>query len=79
MKFPFIGPSYTLNARKADVQRTVNLFPVVREVAGTKSIAYLDSVPGLSVFSPYINPEGALLLEDGAYLLLESGGRILLE
>lgn len=48
---PFAGPSYTLNTREADVQRTVNLFPVVNEVAGGKADAYLESVPGLDLFS----------------------------
>jgi len=47
----FVGGSYELNARKADVQRAVNLCPVVAEVAGAKSVAYLDSVPGLTTFS----------------------------
>lgn len=51
MPVPFVGPSYTLNTRKADVQRTVNMFPVANEVAGGKSAAYLESVPGLVVFS----------------------------
>ena len=74
---PFVGPSYSLNARKADVQRAVNLEPVVHEVAGGKSIAYLDSTPGLTMFSA--PNEGFLMLEDGGYLLLESGGRIRLE
>jgi hypothetical protein len=48
---PFVGPSYHLNTRKADVQRTVNLFPVMNEVAGGKTGSYLQSVPGLVEFS----------------------------
>lgn len=56
MPVPFVGPSYTLNTRKADVQRTVNMFPVANEVAGGKSAAYLESVPGLVVFSPDAPP-----------------------
>jgi len=46
-----VGPSYVLQNRDADVQRSVNLFPVVNEVQGARSVAYLDSVPGLTVFS----------------------------
>jgi hypothetical protein len=48
---PFVGPTYALQRRKADVQRVVNLFIVVREVPGSKSVAHLKSVPGLSTFS----------------------------
>lgn len=47
---PFVGPSYQLNTR-ADVQRVVNLYPVANEVEGGKADAYLESVPGLDVFS----------------------------
>lgn len=47
---PFVGPSYELNTR-ADVQRVVNLYPVANEVAGGKADSYLESVPGLDVFS----------------------------
>jgi hypothetical protein len=48
---PFVGPSYQLNTRKADVQRTVNMFVIKTEVAGGKSAIYLESIPGLTVFS----------------------------
>lgn len=77
----FIGPSYHLNARKADVQRLVNMHVVVNEVAGGKNVAYLDSTPGLTLFSdvPAVEGLGYLLMEDGAFLLLESGGKIILE
>lgn len=79
MSIPFVGPSYYLNVRKADVQRAVNLFPVMNEVAGGKSVAYLDSVPGLTKFSIDTVVTGAILLESGFYLLQESGGKLLLE
>lgn len=79
MTIPFVGGSYELNVRKADVQRAVNLFPVMNEVPGGKSIAYLDSIPGLMAFSVDTKVTGAILLESGFYLLQESGGKLLLE
>lgn len=66
----FVGPSYHLNHRDADVQRSVNLFPVVNETPGGKNFAYMESVPGLTAFSGG-NETGFILLEDGAYLNLE--------
>ena len=72
---PFVGGSYLLNVRKADVQRSVNLFPVGAEVPGSKGATYLDSVPGLTVFSGL---GGYLLQENGFYLLTEASQRILL-
>lgn len=47
----FVGPSYNLNTRKADVQRVVNMMPTPVEAAGGKSNSYLAPVPGLSEFS----------------------------
>ncbi len=75
----FVGPSYHLNHRKADVQRTVNMFTVKTEAPGGKAVAYLDSIPGLRVFSASLGGTGFLLLESGGRILLESGGRIKLE
>lgn len=75
---PFIGGSDKLDDRKADAQQTVNLFVVKHEVPGGKNAAYLDSIPGLTEFSPAY-PHGFLLLESGGYILLQSGGRIRLE
>ena len=74
----FVGPSYSLNVRKADVQRVVNLMPVVNEVPGGKNVAYLDSTPGLTVFSDPTDEYAALLWTEGGYLLQENGGKILL-
>ena len=48
---PIVGPSYNLEVRKADVQRSINLFPVVTESGTAKAPAILQSVPGLSLFS----------------------------
>ena len=75
----FVGPSYRINARKADVQRSVNLMPVVSEMPGAKVSMYLESIPGLKEFSPGVTEFGALLQENGAYILQENGAFILLE
>lgn len=75
----FVGPAGQLNNRKAQVQRTVNMYLSGPEVPGGKSSAYLESLAGLTVFSADESATGALLLESGDYLLLESGGKILLE
>ncbi len=72
-----VGPSYTLNTRKADAQRAVNLMPVVNEEAGGKNVAYLDSVPGLISFSAAFTSLGAILMETGSYLLQENGQHLL--
>ena len=42
----FVGPSYELPNRKASIQRAVNMYLVQME-AGAKSVAILQSVPGL--------------------------------
>jgi hypothetical protein len=65
---PFVGGSYTLDVRKADVQRTVNLFPVASENAGSAAPTYLQSIPGLDVFSDVPLPSSTLWLDtfDGA-------------
>ena len=74
-----VGPSYTLNTRKADVQRAVNLFPVINETKSGKSVAYLDSVPGMNEFSTGITELGVILLESGGKVLQENGAYIYLE
>jgi hypothetical protein len=71
----FVGPSYQLNTRKADHQRTVNM----HLVEGGKSHFFLDSTPGLTAFSTDIEPFFSLLLESGDYYLTEDGGKLLLE
>lgn len=75
----FVGPSYTLNTREADVQRAVNLFPVFNEAPGGKSVAYLDQIPGLQVFSAPAVELSYLLLHQGGYVLLNDGGGLLLQ
>jgi hypothetical protein len=73
-----VGPSYNLNNRKADVQRSVNLMPVMQEVSGQKSIAYLDSTAGLRQFSAPITTS-YLKKEDDGLIVLELGGFVKLE
>ena len=76
----FVGTSYTLQHRKADVQRSINLMPVTNETPGGKSVAYLDQVPGLTEFSlSFEENTGWLKLETGDYLLQENGARIRLD
>jgi hypothetical protein len=48
---PFIGPSYQLNVRSADVQRSVNLYPCPIESGSGNNAWMLRSVPGRTVFS----------------------------
>jgi hypothetical protein len=76
----FIGGSYQLNTRRAEVQRTVNMVWKKPEGPGGKgNDGYLDSLPGLREFAASPGGTGFILLESGGYLLLESGGRIKLE
>ena len=44
----FVGPSYQLDNRKADVQRTVNMYPQRVESGSGKAQFILKSVPGLT-------------------------------
>lgn len=48
---PIVGPSYQLRTRKADCQRSVNLYPAVMEALYGKAPAILKPVPGLKLFS----------------------------
>lgn len=56
--FPFVGPSYTLAARTADVQRSVGLYPAPVESGSGKSQFMLQAVPGLTVFCDTMAGEG---------------------
>lgn len=47
---PIVGPSYTLATRKADVQRSVNMYLTQMETGNAKAGFIMDSMPGLSVF-----------------------------
>lgn len=51
MPIPFVGGSYSLDFRKADVQRAVNLYPSMIESGTGKAPAVLNSIPGMAVFA----------------------------
>jgi len=51
MRIPIVGPSYDMDARSFDVQRTINLYPLMTEVEGSKSVSALTRTPGLSLFA----------------------------
>lgn len=61
--FSFVGPSYTLAARTADIQRSVNLYPAPVESGSGKSAYMLQSVPGLTVFNDDMSGEGRACFE----------------
>lgn len=50
-EIPFVGPSYDLAVKKADVQRSVNLMPTPIESGMGKAPMFLKPVPGLTQFS----------------------------
>ena len=75
----FVGPSYDLQHRKADVQSSKNLYPVVAELPGGKAVVYLDQVPGLTAFSTDVSDIDCLLMETGDFLLQEDTGKIVLD
>ena len=70
---PFVGPSYDVKVRKADVQRSINLMPTPVE-SGAAGV-FLKGVPGLKVFGV---TESYLLQESGERINLEAGGSLLL-
>lgn len=55
-EIPFVGPSYDLKVKKADVQRSVNLMPTPIESGTGKSGMFLKPVPGLVEFSGPAEP-----------------------
>lgn len=52
---PFVGSSYQLKTRKADVQRTINLMPTRIESGSGKSQQYLQAIPGLGNGKKLVN------------------------
>src|SRR6185369_5272348 len=57
---PFVGPSYSLALRKADVQRSVNMHLVGMETPG-KAPFVLQSVPGYTLFADLGAPVRGML------------------
>lgn len=54
MALAFVGPSYQLSTRRADVQRSINLVPTLVESGSGKAAVFLESVPGLRVFPDHL-------------------------
>lgn len=51
----FVGGSDLLSVRKEDIQRTINMYPVVSESGSGKSQTYLQAIPGLGNGKTLIN------------------------
>ncbi len=51
MRIPFVGPSYDMDARSFDVQRTINMYPIVSEVGTSKSTTALRKCQGLQLYT----------------------------
>lgn len=52
MKFPgFVGPTYQMDARSFDVQRCINLFPILSEVGTSSAPSALRGTAGLELFA----------------------------
>lgn len=48
---PFVGSSYKMDALTFSAQRTINMYPILAETGGTKSVSALRGCPGLSLFT----------------------------
>ncbi len=70
----FVGGSHELRRKKADTQRSVNLFVADVESGAGKSAQYLKAIPGLRVFSavpPVVACDLALEAPSGLTLRLQ--------
>jgi predicted ATP-grasp superfamily ATP-dependent carboligase len=74
---PIVGPSYNLNSKPADVQRTVNMVPRLIEPGTERERWAFKDVPGLTAFGS--SGLFFILMESGGYILNEANGRIQLE
>lgn len=73
MAIPFVGGSYNLALRKADIQRSINLYLVGLEMPG-KAPWVLDSVPGYALFAALgAEVRGLLKTNDRTFLVAGSG------
>lgn len=87
MPIPFVGPSYQLENRRADVQRAVNMYPVRVESGTGKSQFFLRSLHGYDEFASSTaigkkvvkamhvadGSSGIFALTEGAFCLVDSG------
>lgn len=71
MPVPFVGPSYTLATRRADVQRTVNMYLRATESGSGKPRTqfYLEQVPGLTLFSSLASIRGGIVAQDRLFVV----------
>jgi hypothetical protein len=51
MEIPFVGPSYQMQARSFDAQRSINLYPILSESGTSKSVAALRGTAGLKLYT----------------------------
>ena len=51
MDIPFVGGSYQMDALSFGIQRSVNMYPIISEVANTKSVTALRKTSGLVKFA----------------------------
>ena len=75
MRVPFVGPSYSLDFRKSDVQRSINLFVSVSESGTSKSPAVLQSIPGYGLWAT-IGAELRGMYTAGARLFAVAGNTL---
>ena len=73
-QIPIVGPSYQLRVRKADVQRSVNMFPSVVESGTGKAPAILQSIPGLTLFASLGAPIRGLFTAKGRLYAVAGSG-----
>lgn len=72
---PFCGPSYWISDRKAEVQRTVNLYTAVAYDQGKGRAIRLEPIPGLTLFEAAhagwdeTTITGNMTLSDGGYVV----------
>lgn len=51
MKIPVVGPSYQMDALSYDVQRSINLYPLISEVQTSKDVVALRKCPGYKLYT----------------------------
>lgn len=51
MEIPFVGASYQMQARSFDVQRCLNMYPILSESGTSKSVGALRATAGLKLFT----------------------------